>query len=279
MRFPKTQTASAPLTESEKLTHLENTQVFLDAAVATDKSSMRKAKLQAAVPYQATCDWIHEFEKVLLNIGLDGFVKFCNKNVLVDLGLMPGILTGVVDTAKLEKLRLLPPPAILCPSADQEQKQITACNYMEGPVMELTMDRLDDFSHRYQNDKQKGIREAGLQTAQYHSMVYMNLEHGNYNTALNKTLLEEHVAELHEQLKDEPNHPALLEYWPDILRDRGHEHEIDDAIVGLPARRVFCTEFKTLPCFTSTAEKVGLAKWRTWEKNTVQPTSTGTRKR
>ena len=33
------------------------------------------------------------------------------------------------------------------------------------------------------------------------------------------------MALLHEELRDNPNHPLLLEYWPDIVRDAGREHE------------------------------------------------------
>ena len=59
----------------------------------------------------------------------------------------------------------------------------------------------------------------------------------------------------------------LLSFWPDIVRDEGNEHEVDPHLVGEPARVRYCEGFKASPVFTKTAEKVGIAKWRTWEKN------------
>ena len=52
-----------------------------------------------------------------------------------------------------------------------------------------------------------------------------------------------------------------------ILVDRGLQHSTDDDLVGKPAHDRFCKEFKYMRCFNNLDEKVGLAKWRAWQKN------------
>ena len=182
------------------------------------------------------------------------------------IGVMVGIRTGDIDRVALLVLSKEGPPSVLCLAMDQEQKQIAAVNYMQGLMMELSLDVVYDYSHRIQNDQDFAIAQSGLKAAQFHSMLYMNLEHGNYGTALNHQMLAEHSEILHSELNSTPDHPLLMWYWPSIVRDMGNEFEVDDEIVGAAARKRYCQNFKHMRCFKHMREKVGLAKWRTWRQ-------------
>ena len=135
---------------------------------------------------------------------------------------------------------------------------------MESPAMELTLEEHDDYSHRIHNDENYAISRAGLKTTQYGSMLFLNLEHGSYNTGGNFKLLREHCSLLHEELRGQPNHPQLRLYWNGILKDRDLQFETGDAAVGVAARAAYCESFKLNKCFTTVTETTALATWRTW---------------
>ena len=82
MRYRKTQVASEPLTHEESETILGRTKTFVEAKVLTDRDSLRDAKKSMALPYQATCDWLHDLEKMMINLSSRGYEKYHNKWML-----------------------------------------------------------------------------------------------------------------------------------------------------------------------------------------------------
>ena len=142
--------------------------------------------------------------------------------MLATFGLLDAVNKGQVEGVDFIGLLNAGPPEVLGVNGDQEQKQLTAVAYLQGKIMHLTLEWFDDFSHRMHNGKDYAVREAGLKTLQYHSMLFLNLEHGSFNTAQNKGTFGSYPAELAivrnltvEEIKeaniDDPNTKVLKE--------------------------------------------------------------------
>lgn len=109
------------------------------------------------------------------------------------------------------------------------------------------------------------IDEASLYTALLLEIHWANLEKGPWESSDFFHQMTAQAARL-VQLMDE-NHPLLLRFWDEMLRDAGHHRSTDDAIVGAPARRKYLETLLARKSVNSTGTRVAISKWNTWQQS------------
>jgi hypothetical protein len=197
----------------------------------------RKAfvKLSESTLRKPTLQWILLIDRVFRICRDVGLELFENAHLLKDVGILPMISTGTkVATDVFARFLSLPLPGSLWIAADQEQRQITACNFLADHCG-LTIEFIFDFAHRSTNDMVDTLVKCGLWTIYLMAIVIFNISFGPYGSCAWFQQLVHTAQKMRNALT--PNDPLVLRYWPRILVERGHHYSTDQAKVGEQARQ------------------------------------------
>lgn len=205
-----------------------------------------------ATPRVATADWLRLLQRSLVAGGGFGFERYSNVSDLKRHGIDKGAQTGVVDLARLEAFKAVPPPCCLTLATDQERLQITAVCFAKD-VLSLTVEVHHDWYHRVWNDLNGSIRSSGLFPAFLNSFMFLNIAHGPWQKCAWFHVMSEQACDLAQCLA--PNDPELLKLWPRIVTDRRLDGEMSDALVGEAGRAEYCKNLHLSRCFLVNGEK------------------------